>query len=268
MNTERQTVSALLNLLQDENVKVASLAMEQLLKLGTAAEQAIAEHQEAQDPHLRTRIHQLSTILGRRRARLEFIQAVRNENVDLWEGVLWINALYDPDCRLDLVNDTLTDLRARVGPGTPSTPRLAALMRDQEFAVPDQDVLDVDLFLAERVLETRFGSPAVLCPLALEIGAQTGWRATIVLFEGRFCLVDRNHLLLDPGNDWHVVKLGDTDRFHPCARKHIWLGILAQLFLVCLVDGHLRDLHHFGVLLTALNDSALDALPHPLGECG
>lgn len=265
MKAERHTVSALLNLLQDENVKVASLAMEQLLKLGTAAEQAVAEHQEARDPHLRARIHQLGSILRRRRARQEFIQAVSKENVDLWEGVVRINALYDPECRRDVVDESIADLRHKVGPVSISSPDLAALMRDQEFAVPDQDVLDVDLYLAERVLETRFGSPAVLCPLALEIGRKSGWNATIVLFEGRFCLVDRNHLLLDPTNDWHVTKLENTSRFHPCARKHLWLGILTQLFLVCLVDGHLRDLHHFGVLLTALSDSGLDALPFPLG---
>ena len=239
--------------------------MEQLLKLGTAAERAIAEHQEAHDPHLRTRIHQLGSILRRRHARQEFIRTVDAENVGLWQGVVWINALYDPECRRDVVDDTIAGLRRKLGPGRISSPRLAALMRDQEFAVPDQDVLDVDLYLAERVLDTRFGSPAVLCPLALEMGKEMGWNATIVLFEGRFCLVDRNHLLLDPTNDWHVTKLENTDRFHPCARKHLWFGILTQLFLVCLVDGHLRDLHHFGVLLTALNDSGLDALPFPLG---
>ena len=44
------------------------------------------------------------------------------------------------------------------------------------------------------------------------------------------------------------------------------MAILAQLFMVALIDGQLKDLHHFGTILTALNDVTLEALPYPLGS--
>ena len=266
MTLESSNLSALVNLLQDDNPKVVSLAMEQLLKLGPAAEQAIAEYQEATDPALRARIHQLSTILARRRARQEFIASVRQENVSLWEGVVRINALYDLQCAPAAIEERVWELVAKIGRETPAAPRIAAFMRDQEFAVPEEDTLDVDLYLIERVLDTCFGCPAVLCTLAREIGRRIGWFSTIVLSEGRFCLVDKSNLLLDPMDEWHVRHLREDENFHPCARKHVWLGILSQMFLVSLVEGNLRDLHHFGDLLTALNGVGLDVLPYPLGE--
>ena len=100
---EEERVTALLTLLQDEDLKIASLAMEQFLKLGRVTDETIAEHQESQDPCLRHRIHQLSSILARRRERLAFIEAAGRENASPWEGILRINRLYDPRCELKTV---------------------------------------------------------------------------------------------------------------------------------------------------------------------
>lgn len=268
-STEPKHVSALLTLLQDEDLKIASLAMEEFLKLGQVMEETIAEHQEAQDPTLRQRIHQLSSILVRRRARLQFIEAMSNEQISLWDGACQINALYDPrssPAAIAKLAEEVTTESLRSEPVT--TPRVAALMREQEFVVPDQDVLDVDLYLVQRVLETRYGSPALLCLLAQHAAAGMDWMFTIVLHGGRFCLIDRNNLLLDPTEGWHISKLKAADRIHPCARRDVLLGILSQLFLVALVNGQLRDLYHFGDLLTALNRTSLDVLPYPLGDKG
>jgi hypothetical protein len=262
----KEPVAALLTLLQDEDDKVASLAMEQFLDRGLA-ESAIAEFQEAHDPKLRQRIHQLGTILSRRRARQEFLDAVSQERISLWDGVVAINSLYDPQCNRQKVNDELHVMVSRLGLRRATAAKTAALMREQEFCVPEEDVLDVDLYLIERVLETCYGSPAVLCALAHQAGLEAGWESSIVLHEGRFCLLDRHHLLIDPTAGWHVTHLSENTKFHPCSRKDLWLGILSQLFLVSLVDGHLRDLYHFGDLLSALNEMPPeDALPYPLGK--
>ena len=261
-------VAALLTLLQDDDDKVASLAMEQFLERGWA-ESAIVEFQEAHDPKLRQRIHQLGTILSRRRARQEFLDAVSQERISLWEGVLAINSLYDPQCNRQKVDDELHVMVSRLGlrRATATAAKTAALMREQEFCVPEEDTLDVDLYLIERVFETRYGSPAMLCALAHQTGIEAGWESSIVLHEGRFCLLDRHHLLVDPAAGWHVTHLGENGKFHPCSSKDVWLGILSQLFLVALVDGHLRDLYHFGDLLSALNQGTPEeALPYPMGR--
>lgn len=259
-----QSLSALLTLLQDENIKVASLAMEQFLTLGQLAEEALAEHQESHDPQLRQRIHQISSIMARRRARGAFIDDMAAEKMSTWDGVVHLNMLYDPRCNPGWVAGEVAELAARLKDGPVTSPRVSALMREQEFRVPEEDVLDIDLYLVQRVLETRYGSPAVLGALARQVGALAGWPSTLVLHSGRFCLIDRMNLLLDPSEGWHISKLKAADRIHPCSRRDVILGVLSQLFLVALVEGNLRDLHHFGDLLTALNANA-DSLPYPMG---
>ena len=265
-NSDSQSLPALLTLLQDDDIKVASLAMEQFLNLGLA-EAAIAEFQEDHDPKLRQRIHQLSGILRRRRAREEFLAGVEQERFTLWDGVIQINCLYDPQCQADQVTEFIQTLASGISSDAATAAKIAALMREQEFTVPEEDLLDVDLYLVERVLETKYGSPALLCAIAQQAGQEAGWSSTIVLYEGRFCLIDRHNLLLDPAEGWHVLKLTGDLKFHPCSRKDLWLGILSQLFMVSLVEGHLRDLYHFGDLLAALNHASTgEALPYPLGK--
>jgi len=259
-------ISALLNLLQDDDVAVASLAMEQILNMGIDAEETIAEYQEDNDPRLRSRIHQLSSILARRRARMAFLDAVKNETISLWDGLVEINMLYDPECARKTVQESVDELRNAITQESIDAPSVASFMREQEFYVAEEDVLDVDLYLLERVLATRYGAPALLCAIAQNLGTQLGWHPTVVLFEGRFCLIDRNHLLVDPTDGWHIRKLEMDAKIHPCGRKDVWLGVLSQLFLVSLVEGNLRDLYHFGHLLTSLDGKEMDVLPYPLGD--
>lgn len=262
-----QPFTALLTLVQDDDLKVASLAMEQFLNLGPQAEPIIAELQESNDPQVRQRMHQLSGILARRRARTTFLDDVEKERISLWEGVLALNRLYDPQCQSARVTEYVQTLAAKMGPEPPTAPRIAELMREEEFAVPDEDLLDVDLYLMERVIETKYGSPALLCCLAHQIGVEANWRSNIVLYEGKFCLIDRKFVLLDPTEGWHISMFRNEDKIHPCSRKDLWLGILSQLFLVALVEGQLRELYHFGDLLSALNHATTDeALPFPLGK--
>lgn len=262
---DKRSLSALLTLLQDENVKVASLAMEELLKMGHLAEEAIAEHQEAADPHLRQRIHQLNGILVRRRARSTFLNALKRESISLWQGLLQINLLYDPQCEHRVVTRALRELAHEYLDNDADPAGLAAFMRQKEFTVPEDDVLDVDLYLLERVLHTAYGSPAVLCSLARHISRRAGSDGTVVLHDGRFCLMSRGRVLIDPSRGWKLTHLRSASHVHPCRRKDVWLDVLAQLYLVSLVEGNLRDLFHFGELLTALDGSDLTALPYPMG---
>lgn len=264
--TRNKKLNALLNLLQDDDLRVASLAMEQILKLGAVADETIAEFQEDNDPIVRSRMHQLSSILARRRARMEFAQAVKKESISLWDGIIAINQLYDPECGRHVVDNALKQLTDQVSAERCDTPYMASFMKEQEFLVPEEDILDVDLYLVERVLAAKYGAPALLCALAQKVGEKAGWQPTIVLFEGRYCLIDHSYILVDPGDSWHIRKLKNEDKIHPCGRKDIWLGTLSQLMLVSLVEGNLRDLYHFGDMLTSLDNTDLDVLPYPLGS--
>lgn len=259
-------IDVLLELMRDDNIRVAALAMEQMLKLGEDVDHTLAEYQEDTDPQLRGRIHQLGAIIARRRARERFLEAVRNETISLWSGVVEINVLYDPECSPASIEETMDEFVAEAPTDSPSAPAVASYMRELQFAFPDEDTLDIDLYLIERVMGTRFGSPALLCALARTLGERIGWQSTVVLHEGRFCLIDDAGYVMDPGAGWHLSRLRSEDRFHPCGRRDVWLGILAQIFVIALVDGNLRDLHHFGDLVTSLDGGTVEALPYPLGE--
>ncbi|MCK5803004.1 MAG: hypothetical protein KAI66_09240 [Lentisphaeria bacterium] len=263
MTTDR--ISALLTLLQDEDTAIAALAMEEFLRLGGAADETIAEHQEANDPQLRRRIHQLSGIVSRRRERDKFVKAVTEQNGSLWEYVVEMNCLYDSGCNRSLQEQECNAISDALSGKPVGASSIASTMRERDYTVPTEDIIDVDLFLVAQVTESRYGSAPLLCALAQEAGDRQGWESTIVLHGGRFCLFDREHLLLDPTQGWHLAKLGTEERIHPCSRKDVVLAVLCQLFLASLIEGHLRELHHFGTLLTTLNGDSLDTLPFPLG---
>lgn len=263
VNNER--ISALLTLLQDDDVKIASLAMEQFLQLGHDADETIAEHQESQDPQLRQRIHQLSTILVRRRMRDEFLHALADGSLTLWRGIVAINVLYDSAVNVEFIEREIETLTKAIAAGDPGAAHVAKVMKDRELRVPSEEILDVDLYLVDRILEEGTGSAALLCAIAQQAAGEH-WPATIVLRNGRFCLLDADHTLVEPTEGWRLTKLNAEERVHPCSIKDSLLAVLTQLFLVSLVDGSLRELYHFGSLLTALNRNELDALPYPLGK--
>lgn len=261
-----RTLSALLTLLEDENLEIASLAMEKFLEMGTLTDETIAEYQESHNPQLRHRIHQLSSVLELRRRRNEFVDDVKAAKLSLWQGLLRVNTLYDPTFPVDGVTDMVADLARELNAKPVTTAKMTAFMRDQEFSVPSEDLLDAELYLVERVIGTRYGASALLCALAQRLGTLTNWESTICLHEGRFCLLDRRFMLIDPAEGWDVTTPEGKDRYHICSRKDVLLAVLCQLFLVALVDGNLRDLHHFGTLLTGLNDDDLGELPFPIGK--
>ncbi len=266
MSNENPRITALLTLLQDDNQAVASLAMEQLLKMGPAAEETIAEYQEDQDPRLRHRMHQLSGILARRREHRDFIESVTQEKMSLWEGVKRINSLYNHRCDRQEIDRGVAELAAELAGQPVTTPAVAAFMREQNFTVPEEDTLDVDLYLVDAVLDNRYGSAVVLAALTQQLAGMSGWDFTPVLQSGRFCLIDRNNMILDIAGGWQISPLEEVDKIHPCARKDVWLAILCQLFLVALVEGNLRDLYHFGTLLAGMNGTDIGILPYPLGR--
>lgn len=179
-----EQLSALLELMQDDNVKVASLAMERFLKLGSKAEDMVAYYQEeAASPQLRHRMHQLSGILARRKVRASFLEALRTENVDIWEGIMQVNRLFNPECDEFELEEVIREFAAGLEGREPNTARFAAFFRDQGFAVAEEDTLDSELYLPEAVLVNRCGAPVLLCALAQHVGKLKNWTGTIALHE-------------------------------------------------------------------------------------
>jgi len=265
MKSEQTKISALLNLLEDEDSQVSTLAMEQLLLLERGADDLLQEFQEAANPRLRGRIHQLGSILKIRRSRNAFIHEALNSTLSLWAGLLHINYQYNPRLNFESVDGMLNELAARL-PAKLTTVRLCAFLRDENFQYTQEDTLGSDLFLVEDVLVQRVGSPILLSVIAHCLGEKAGWHSSPVLYHGRHCLIDDSHgNLIEPADGWKITRYSRDDRLHPCGDRDIWLTVLCQLFLAAMLEGRLQAIHRVGAILARLCGAGTGSLPYPLG---
>ncbi len=259
-------IQALINLLEDEDRHVSSMAMEQLLTLDGDVDRLIAEFQEAPNPVLRGRIHQLGNIVKLRRERTLLINEVVDGKPTVWDGILRINRQYNPQMNLRNLNRMIEELAARV-PSPISTVGMATFMHNETFSFTGEDILGADLYLLEDVLTQHVGAPILLSVIAKHLGEIYGWNALIVLFKGKHCLYDEQTCdLVEPAEGWRVTRLNRDDKLHPCADRDIWLTILCQLFLSALLEGRLQTIHRIGSILSRLCGGEFSKLPFPLGS--
>lgn len=261
---KKPTIDALINLLEDEDTHVSTLAMEELLHLQDA-DQLVAELQEAPSARLRNRIHQLGNILNIRRARTDLIRHVETSNMTLWDGLLQINYQYNPRMNGGAVDQLLAETMGRL-PAELNTVRLTSFMRSEDFSYTGEDILGADLYLIEDLLRQRVGSPILLSVLAHHLGRQANWNSTVVLFKGKHCLLDSRGHLVEPAEGWRITRLPRHDNLHPCGKKEIWLTILCQLYLSAMLEGRLLAIHRVGTILTRLCGGDFTSLPFPLGS--
>lgn len=265
MGNEQAKISALLNLLEDEDSQVSTLAMEQLLLLERDADALLKEFQEAANPRLRSRIHQLGSILKIRRSRNAFIRDAMDATLSLWAGLVHINYQYNPRLNFEAVDTMFAELVARL-PAKLTTLRLCAFMRDENFQYTQEDTLGSDLFLVEDVLVQRVGSPVLLSAIAHCLGAKAGWHSSLVLYHGKNCLIDDAHgQLIEPADGWKVSRCARDERLHPCGDRDVWLTVLSQLFLAAMLEGRLQAIHRVGSILARLCGTTVGSLPYPLG---
>jgi hypothetical protein len=261
---------AILTLLQDDDDCVASLVMEHLLSAGEPELlDTVAEYQEAPNPLLRHRIHQLSSILSRRQVQAGMIREIKNNALGSWETACQLNRLYGGrhysqsavDEEVARLLDSCKEAGIRTAGG------LAGFLRDQRFSVADKnDMFDIRLHMIQEVLLDRLGSEILLCVLMQHLGSKIGWNSAVVVYHGTFCLIDSQRQLVEPLERWRLVKLDEKEAVHACSRRDVFLAMLSQLFMAATVEGSLRDLYQFGSQLSLLREAAWDDLPYPLGS--
>ncbi len=264
-NPAGQKVDALINLLQDEDRHVSMVAMEQLLARTDDVDELIAEYQEAPDPVLRSRIHQLGNIRQLRRARSTFIEGAKKSKITLWEGLLQINYQFNPRMDFSEIDSEISELVASA-PKKLTTYGLTEFMQDENFTFPDGDILDSDLYLIEEVIYQRLGAPILLSVIAKEIGQRLGWHSSIVVYKGRHCLIDDSGNLIRPTEGWAITRLSGNDRLHSCSKNDTWLVILCQLFIAAMLEGRPQAIHRVGHMLSSLCGGNTQNLPFPLGS--
>lgn len=261
---DQPPIDSLISLLGDEDRMISSMAMEKLLQRDADLGALIAEHQEAEDPRLRARVHQMSNVSDIRRARSELIDGIRQAKLSLWDGMLAINHQYNTRLNREAVNRLQDELAASISrPVTGS--RMAQFMKGESFATAKENVLGADLYLLEDVLAQRIGSPILLTTIAQQLGHRVGWASTIVLHKGKHCLIDAQNNFIEPAEGWRVSKFTPEVQLHPCTDKDIWMTVLCQLYLAAMLDGRVQAIHRVGTILAKLCDGNFRDLPYPLG---
>jgi len=261
---DRPPIDSLISLLGDEDVLVSALAMEELLQRDDQIDGLLAEHQEADDDRLRSRIHQMGNVTRIRREREELITGIRQAQLELWDGILRINHQYNTRLNLDAVERLMVDFAGGISRPV-SGNRIAQYMVGEGFATARENVLGADLYLADDVLSQRIGSPILLACIAQELGRRVGWSSTIVLYKGKHCLIDAQNNFIEPAEAWRVSKFTPDVQLHPCADKDLWLTILCQLYLAAMLEGRVQAIHRVGSILATLCDGRFHDLPFPLG---
>jgi len=138
-------IDALLNLLQDEDPQVVAAVMEKLLKTDEFVNCRLAELQESSNPLIRERIHQLESILHRKQLMHEFLNRIKNNEIGLWDDLIFLNKIMDGNLSDQMINEAWVSLQKKVSTETLSTMEMAALMRENCFTAPADDVLEQTL---------------------------------------------------------------------------------------------------------------------------
>ena len=87
-------MASLVTLLEDNDEKIASSALLELLKY-EGLDEVVALNQDADGPALRRHIHQLAVILEHRRIRRLFLKEYRRNTLMPWDALLAIHVLMD-----------------------------------------------------------------------------------------------------------------------------------------------------------------------------
>ncbi len=264
-----RTTEALVTLLFDEDPKVAIQAMETLISRGESLDEVLQIYQDSTDPHVRKRIHQISTVLSRRERKGNFINRVKSSKGSLIDGLIQLSVLGNPRLSESAVRrdfHTLVLLLSKKMEGeSVTTEELVGFMRSNNFFVPETFALEEELLLTDIVLRYRLGSAVVLSSIACSIGIACGWKGSMTIYEGLFCLLDSDNQLINPTFSWKITE-AEPDRCFPCRNRDVWYNVLSQLFLTSLQDGSMQDIHLYGSLLTELFESDISQLPYPVGD--
>jgi hypothetical protein len=256
---------ALFSLLQDRNESVASLAMEQILQ-SSDFDKLMRNYQDSSDVLVRRRVHQMGNISRRRHLLEVFLDRMQKGALDLWQAMMMIDHLYDPQSSFNYLNEMTNELIREFSQKRGGSAAMVKLMKEHNFMVPSQNWFDIGNYLLGDVLESRMGSAPLLCIIAQHVGTFRNWLSRICLHSGRFCLLDQNNALIDPGEEWAIKKKISSEQYHACNHKEVLLVVLSQLFSVAVINWEPWDIHLFSKILSSLYQIDPGQMPYPLGN--
>ena len=256
-------IRSLLSLLDDEDEAVALDAMAELLYRGDEVFPYLAELQDATDPLLRRRVHQLEAGLTSRRRRSEFSRLLAMPRPDVRRVLVELHLQWfdnDPapemESRLD---EFLADGRA----GRPRTlDDLSSFFRRRGIVAERETTLRPENYCVGVMLADRIGSAALWALLAKQL-LPDGSPVRVVRDVEEFALCDGNYLLL-PERDWRIVRAPARAELEEWGDRQILKFAATMLFSAAVNGDSFRYVLTIGQALSGLpDDEVLEYMPYP-----
>jgi len=259
-------ITALVNLLEDENNDIAASAMSELLSYGKKVGPIISELQESSNLLIRRRVHQMQAIIKIRNNRDKLSRRFHNEYSGLWQGLNELHLLwYDNDN-----TETLRSLRkemlekaAIIKPST--TSKLAELMKSMAFVCSGKGEIEADFYCIGSVLETKTGVDFILCSIAMTIASYYGWKGNII-YQRRagYVLLDSFGYKLSPKN-WNIGTIAGNKKYEVWTTGMLLKHAVFHLYLCAISSDSIRYVYTIGLCLAKMldKDDFQELLPYP-----
>ena len=271
MNKFNNKISALINLLEDENSDVSSSVIKELLSLDENKLNTIINNlQESPNIQIRKRIHQVQSIIRIRKMRITLSSRLNCKNANIIKGLIELHLLwFDRDSEEYLKKQFKKILAKAKEASANTTDKLAAFMKSNKFVVARNGELEPDTYCLGSVLETKIGTDIILCALAYCIAKNLGWKGSIINRQSKFMLLDSDGYFIDPIN-WQKEKLNQVTLSKSNVEKWdsgmILRFTIYQLLLCAATTGSYRYVYTMGIclenMLTKNHDRELTVVPN------
>ena len=223
----------LLSMLEDASDANASLVMKELLDSGEA-EAIIAENMDSPSETMRRRIHQMSSILERRRLLDAFPGMVNDSIYTHWECLLCLNAIFEFRVSMEQIDgmmdeildgaDQITDIRG-----------FRSFIERLGILIDDSTDNFITKYLVSDVLVHNNGAPSVVSAVVQRAGELCGWETRMGHLDGGICLLDKNGDAIMVRQDWEVLRPAPS-QFIPWSVHSYAVEILSKIYTSACID--------------------------------
>ena len=237
----------LIRLLSGKDEIAASLAMKEMLSRQDLTE-VIAEYEDTENPFLRKRIQQLSSIFNRICLDSSLEETIDDVSRTPWDVFSQINVVIDRQTSLVQLHELLGEYISYGGRfRLRSTEQFVDYMKRLQLCAEPYSERFVTEYLVSDVLFNRIGNPLVVAVIAHQIARIHGYVINIGTINDKICLRDNSFNVIIPADDWIVFHPSASD-FHPLDKRALAIQLLAGIFAASILE----QLHEITYTASAL----------------
>ena len=236
----------LIRLLSEEDEIAASLAMKEMLSRQDLTE-VIAEYEDTENPLLRKRIQQLSSIFNRICLDSSMEETINDVGRTPWDVFSQINVVIDRQTSLVQLHELLGEFISYGRFRFRSTEQFVDYMKRLQLCAEPYSERFVTEYLVSDVLFNRTGNPLVVAVIAHQIARIHGYVVHIGSINDKICLRDNSFNVMIPADDWIVFHPPASD-FHPLDKRALAIQLLSGIFAASILE----QLHEITYTASAL----------------